>query len=383
MNGVRTASETGRRLGGFCVGAVAGSEHGAGAGPVSRRAQRFGQAAAWVLPLLLAWMLPGLAAAQGKVEIEVGTQPGLGPLESQKWARLFEELKLDRQQIRGMRAGERLQITTSGSPESPTYHVVGVLGPDGTLKVQGKQFTLRDRERFSAWLAELREWGPQGAPVGRPLFGLNGDQFRALTRDLSQPVDFSTADQTHDKTFAALQAKFTHPVDIDPALAKQLADEDKVSVELRGLASGTAMSYILRPYGLAWRPERKPGGEIRLIVRPGKELEEIWPVGRPLTGQPVDVLPEIMENLTVEIEPTPLDQVLAALQARLKIPFLLDRNALVRHDIDPAKINVSYPGKKSWYQVVLQKVLYQAGLKFEVRLDDAGKPFLWISSQKK
>jgi hypothetical protein len=32
--------------------------------------------------------------------------------------------------------------------------------------------------------------------------------------------------------------------------------------------------------------------------------------------------------------------------------------------------------------LALRKLLFQAGLKFEVRLDEAGKPFLWITTVK-
>ena len=46
------------------------------------------------------------------------------------------------------------------------------------------------------------------------------------------------------------------------------------------------------------------------------------------------------------------------------------------------KKTVSHPQHRTSYSIALRKMLFQAGLKFEVRVDEAGKPFLWVSSVK-
>ena len=60
-------------------------------------------------------------------------------------------------------------------------------------------------------------------------------------------------------------------------------------------------------------------------------------------------------------------------------PF--DEQSLVLKKIDPAKAMVKIPDSKISYEGVLDRALYQAGLKHEVRLDDAGSPFLWIMAR--
>ena len=43
---------------------------------------------------------------------------------------------------------------------------------------------------------------------------------------------------------------------------------------------------------------------------------------------------------------------------------------------------VTLPRSRTTYSLALKKLLFQAGLKFEVRVDEAGTPFLWISTIK-
>ena len=54
--------------------------------------------------------------------------------------------------------------------------------------------------------------------------------------------------------------------------------------------------------------------------------------------------------------------------------MLIDHNALARHGIDPAKAMVTLPRSRTTYSLALRKLLFQAGLKFELRCDEAGIP---------
>ena len=71
-----------------------------------------------------------------------------------------------------------------------------------------------------------------------------------------------------------------------------------------------------------------------------------------------------------------------AVGKHLKVLVLLDHNAMALHGIDPAKTNVSHPQKKTNYSIALRKILFQARLKFELRIDEAGKPILWVTTLK-
>ena len=64
---------------------------------------------------------------------------------------------------------------------------------------------------------------------------------------------------------------------------------------------------------------------------------------------------------------------------RLKTPLVWDYNSMVRGRVDLKK-TVKVKAGKTYYRRILDQVLYQAGLKCEVRTDDAGKPLLWITT---
>jgi hypothetical protein len=48
-----------------------------------------------------------------------------------------------------------------------------------------------------------------------------------------------------------------------------------------------------------------------------------------------------------------------------------------------AFIQADVPEKRMTYSQILNKVLLQARLKYELRVDEADKPFLWITTVKR
>ena len=69
----------------------------------------------------------------------------------------------------------------------------------------------------------------------------------------------------------------------------------------------------------------------------------------------------------------------AALSGALLVKGELESS---RNEAQAAKATVAMPKAKTTYSLALKKLLFQAGLKFEVRVDEAGTPFLWISTVK-
>ena len=62
--------------------------------------------------------------------------------------------------------------------------------------------------------------------------------------------------------------------------------------------------------------------------------------------------------------------------------MLYDHNAMARYGVDLEKAVVSHPQARTNYSLALRKMLAKVGLKFEVRVDEAGKPFLWVTTMK-
>ena len=75
----------------------------------------------------------------------------------------------------------------------------------------------------------------------------------------------------------------------------------------------------------------------------------------------------------------PAEQAIEAIKGRIKVPVLMDHNNLVRGRVDLKKA-VKVPAGKTFYRRILDRVLFQVGLKAEVRVDDAEKPLIWITT---
>ncbi len=86
--------------------------------------------------------------------------------------------------------------------------------------------------------------------------------------------------------------------------------------------------------------------------------------------------------VNVEINDRPLSEALESLQERVQLPLLFDHNALARHEVD-LNTHVNFPAKNTFYKKIIDQLLFQVLLKSELRVDEAGTPFLWITSTRK
>jgi hypothetical protein len=91
-------------------------------------------------------------------------------------------------------------------------------------------------------------------------------------------------------------------------------------------------------------------------------------------------MPSMLKFVSVGITDTPLDEAVSAIQQRLEAPVLWDRNALAREGIDPHETKVTVPAGRTYYKRILSKILSQAKLRSEVRVDEAGTAFVWITA---
>jgi hypothetical protein len=128
---------------------------------------------------------------------------------------------------------------------------------------------------------------------------------------------------------------------------------------LQGLSQGTALAAALRPAGLVFAPYRA-GNEVRLRVADSRAVAESWPVGWPSQKGLSETIPKMMDRLNVDINETPIAEVLASIQPRVACPFLFDHNGLAAARIDPATTKVSMPERKSFYKQILDYTLSKA-----------------------
>lgn len=330
------------------------------------------------------WLLPGQAAlAAPRVLLELATQEGFQATDAQVWYQTLTRLGVSGLQIRGMRAGDAPRVETTGSGASAGYRVTGILTARNELILPGGRFSSRDGDGIKAWLDDLRENGPPGAGRPQKVFGLDPRVVGEIRKDLAAEVNFETAGLRRTELLAKIARELNLDLTVAPGTGEALQRAGAVREELKGVAAGTALAYILRPAGFALVPRPAAGG-YQLHVMAARDAEEIWPVGLPAEDKRRQVLPVLSEVIEVEIEKgTQLTAALSAIQGRLKVPFLADHNALAAEGIDITSATVQLPARKLNYSIILRTLLGQARLVYEVRTDEAGAPFIWITTLRR
>jgi hypothetical protein len=319
------------------------------------------------------------AAPAGKVQLELvgDAQQGAG-MSFQEWLKTLRNAGIQNVRLRAAHETDTPRIEVRGTEQSPVYVVTGVLTARDEVLVPGGRFGRADAKRLAAWLDDLAERGPPDRREPPGPFGLSAKQFAKVHDDLARPLGFSTAGMTR----AAAIEKIRGQLRLTLAIEGPLADgDDKIEEELSGLSRGTALACILRPVGFAMVP-RHSGETVSYSVAKARLDQEVWPIGWPPEKPQIELLPALFEFRNVNVQNVSAAQVMAAISGQIKVPILLDHNAMARHGIDPAKVSVSLPQQKTNYSQALRKLLFQTRLKFEVRVDEAGTPFLWVSTVK-
>jgi hypothetical protein len=315
-------------------------------------------------------------AEEVRLVVELATEDGFTGLDSQQWLKLFADLGVDDVQIRQARAGDKPEVLDDGGG---VLRVRGVLTARGDLVLPGGRYGLRDAGRIGAALDRLRSPAAEsGGQLDIP-FDLPADVYLSIHEDLKRRVAISTTDVAAAEAVQQIAETLDTPVGYDPGAEAALAECDVVQDELQGLAAGTALAAVLRPAGLGLVPIAGRAGP-RLQIMSAEEVEDRWPVGLKVAKKN-DVLPDLLEFLTVEVENRPVLDVARAIGARLETPILLDHNALAYHELDAAKLRISLPESRTTYGLALHKALVKAGLLEELRVDDAGRPFFWITTR--
>ncbi len=328
---------------------------------------------------LIAAAMAGPAwAAKPLVQMEVVFEPGLAAnAAAQKWTKVLGDLGLASVRFRPMQNGDQIAVKSEGSGDGALYLVTAMLNNRGALATSGGLFTLSDSAKLKKWLDDLQARGGQ---PGVPTFlGLSPKQFDIVKRQLSPVVGFSTKGLRPEKAVEQIRAVLQLPLVVDPAMAQALAADEPVRDEMQGVALGTALAAIARPAGggLVPRPGRN-GTELALVAT--VNARDAWPIGWPPEAKDESkVIPRLFDFTHVDIDGVPASRAIDAIAGYLKVPLLFDYNSMIKQRVDLKK-PVKMAAAQSFYRKILDRVLFQVGLKAEVRLDDGDNPMLWITT---
>ncbi|MCE9547513.1 MAG: hypothetical protein K8T25_18745 [Planctomycetia bacterium] len=337
--------------------------------------------AALLLPAALHAAEPKAAGVEALVELDLILAEGAPPTASQRWLPLLAEVGFSQSQVRALQSGDQLEVVSTGTADNPSYRVVGILTRGGDIKLPGREFSFRDRKALSEWVRRLKNQGPETTAGGAMPFGLTPTQLVDSRKDLRQGVAISTRGKDPADVVETLARGLTSSVMMADDVRKTLSESGAIRDELQGLSSGTAIAAIIRPAGLVMRPQFS-GGRVQYAILDGKTEGENWPIGWTSDKSPGQLVPGLFEREDTQAVEVPLGPALTELQGRIKAPFVIDYNNLALRGIKLADTQVKMKAGKVHYARVLSRVLSQARMTYETRVDDAGTAFLWITTVK-
>lgn len=314
------------------------------------------------------------------VELLVGTE-GAG-LNAQQWEQDFSKLGIALR-IRSGLPSDKVEIREKTIGRLRTINIVGRLEKNGDLTFSGRAFKQGSSGALGEWIRELKTYGAQGSPEGKPLWGLNKDQFQELYMSLAPVVDVELKDVPIDTALERLALPAKYP------LAQMLSARERlkrtgfsptVNVDVKGFSKGTAFAIVLQSLGLGFRPQRTPDASIELSVESLNKTTDVWPIGwsPPAGTPPRTIAPTLYELVTVQFDSRPLRTALAEISAQTGMPVAIDEPKIRAKGIKLEELIVKHPEKQTSYDLVLKRVT-SPRLIYRLRIDEAQRPFIWIT----
>jgi hypothetical protein len=334
--------------------------------------------------LFLTLFLPSVYA--DVVQVEIIQLEGASMEYPHTWGRELVRTDAPAVQFRNQRFGDAVSITESGTEASPVWKIIGTMDAYGTILMpDGQRFRCGDAAGLATWIRELpgKMKAKKQAAIA-PIqgdFGLSAPLMQQMIADLKQNLNEETVGLSPVDILQKCARGLSAPFKISPAQVAALKELDPIDEELSSLSKGTIMAYVLRPAGLALVP-RESNGRLYYSIETGQKNVKPWPIGTKVDKLEAEVLPDILKKIPANMRAVPLRDAVDSISERIDVPMLYDLNAMARYgiDLDAAKVTVS--AEKITYLSLLNRVLRTHKLKAELRMDENGEPFFWVTTTR-
>jgi hypothetical protein len=334
-----------------------------------------------MLAVALAGCFGPVSAGEARVDFEVVTEAGLAVGASREWFDELSKLGVDGLRVRAAVRGDAASIEQIGADDAPRYRVRALLSARGQLVVPEGRFRRGEERALADWIEALRRTGPPRPQGSKPLpFGLAAEDLVTVETDLARRLSETTLDRPLSEVLEALAAELQHPLSVAPRARGRLSESEKVGQEYSGLSAGTVLACLLRGHGLAMTPRRGEDGRLEYVVELEQADREVWPTGWPPVGSKVDLMPALYEIVEVDMEGVSLAEALQVICERTKLRILYDDRSLAASGVALEKVTVKLPARKWSYNIVVSRLLSQGKMSGDLRRDEAGTPFLWVTA---
>jgi hypothetical protein len=331
-----------------------------------------------VAPFLLLLFSAKMGFCEVRVEIELIHGPQRSLLAPQEWSRVLGEAGFARTTIRSWRSGDQFGIENIGSERAKIYRVTALLSGETLILPSDKRFSRRDAPRIEAWLEQLKENGPDVVTAEKGMFGLTAGQLAAIEKETRVPVAISTNGKAVSRVVDRIAENLQGRLLVDTATRTKLDQQPPIRNEVMGLSTGTALAIILRSAGLSLLP-RARRGRLEWMVIESRPQQEVWPIAWKSSQSPGRTVPALFETAQTQAVELPLRTALNELTAKMQVPLIFDDLRIAARSID-LDSSVKMRAGRLRYHSILNHLLRQVDLDYEVRVDENDKPILWIST---
>ena len=304
-------------------------------------------------------------------------------LTSQQWGRIFDKIGY-RVRIRRALLDEKPEIKQRTLGRLREVTVIGKLDRRGMLVFADRTFTQSQAAKLAEWLRSLEVYGAAGSPVGKPIWGLSKSQFDILYNALSAKNNSNVQGEPLENAVAAMKLSSEYPIRYMTAARERLtslgAKRKPVRADVQGHSKGTALALILSEYGLGFRPQRMPDGNLELAIESRDMVPVLWPIGWDLKQSRSKTAPQMFKLIPVELDKVHLVDALDGIATITKVPIHFDRYGIEAKGINVDEIVVSYPPKKTSWSLLLRSITTPYKLTRKFRIDERGKPFVWVTA---
>lgn len=306
-----------------------------------------------------------------------------GDTRTRDWAELLQEQGAS-VRIRQPLFDDELGVTEKVRGTLRWVKVIATFDDMGKLILPEETFSRSDSQRLNEWIEELKLYGAQGSPEGKPLWGLSEEQFNTLFTAMSEPVPVNSYGETLDVAIQQMNLPASYAVRYHSTAAAHLASMqpvDPVRQRLAGLSRGTSLAIMLADYGLGFRPLRTPTKEIELVIQPLTDISDPWPVGWDLDKETRrgDLAPNLFKMVPVKFDNIPVQAVLDEIASVTGVPVVVNHYLAKQKEINLDEITLSYPSRKAAWISVINSAAARNRMKQELRLDEQSHPFVLIA----
>jgi len=316
------------------------------------------------------------------VEVLIQSLPSYR-IKSQEWGRVFQELGYS-VRFRAPRAGEAPRVEDLDRDDFLATRVVAAMAADGSIRIGKQKFDIESTKLLTQALADIQRHGAKGPPNSNPTWGLTDEQFKEVTQLLGVPVENPVELQSSILAVesaglpANMRIKFT-----DAARQQALAlrpESAPDAIELQGFTKGSAIAIVLAQYGLGFRPRYVAPGQYDMEIDLGNESNNLWPIGWKPVQSFSEILPSYFRAIPLDVEDVEVSALVGAISEKIGVAHFSSAYELAAKGLDINTLRYTRKDDRISPARLLTAVGDKLELGFDVRVDEAGKMFLWVTT---